>query len=255
MRKALLILILLALLTATVSAQPAVPRLTAPRGMASFKVNSKPTFTWNTSAGAGRYVLEVVNPSGTVIINVSIKNNTCSGGLCTYTAPTALATQGGYKWRVTAYNSGGSQASGYRTFGIYPPAAIEVLRLVNVERCARSLKPLVLNPMLQAAALRHSRDMAAHKFLSHTGSDGSTPPQRMQAAGYSPWSWGENAAYGYPSAASVFNGWMGSTGHRDNIRGSDFREMGLAVATSSGGVKYWTQTFGARNTTTLGVCP
>lgn len=255
MRKWILLSLLLALLTVTASAQPSAPKLTAPRNMASYKVNSKPTFTWSTSAGAGRYVLQVLNPSGTAIINVSIKNNTCSGGVCTYTAPTALATQGGYKWRVTAYNSSGSKATGYRTFGIYPAAAIEVLRLVNVERCSRSLQPLALNPMLQAAALRHSRDMAANNFLSHTGSDGSTPLQRMQAAGYTPWAWGENAAYGYSSAAAVFNGWMGSTGHRDNIRGSDFREMGLALATSSNGTKYWTQTFGNRNTTTLGVCP
>src|SRR5579884_2800914 len=38
---------------------------------------------------------------------------------------------------------------------------------------------LTYNAQLTLSAFRHSEDMAVHGILSHTGTDGSTPPQRM----------------------------------------------------------------------------
>src|SRR5271165_2167421 len=43
--------------------------------------------------------------------------------------------------------------------------------------------PLAWDPSLAAAAQAHSQDMATNQYQSHTGSDGSTPDQRMQQAG------------------------------------------------------------------------
>ena len=57
--------------------------------------------------------------------------------------------------------------------------------------------PLAVNPFLTDAARGHSQWMLDHDVFSHTGAGGSTPTQRMQAAGYvltAP------ASTGYPAA-------------------------------------------------------
>ncbi len=56
-----------------------------------------------------------------------------------------------------------------------------------------AVPPLAFDPDLLATARGHSQDMAAHDFLTHTGSDGSTPLQRVEASGYSGEYAGENA--------------------------------------------------------------
>src|SRR5262245_6628791 len=98
----------------------------------------------------------------------------------------------------------------------------EVFRRVNIERAAAGLKPLARAPELDLAARRHTEDMARGDFLSHTGSDGSSPATRIRAAGYPALTSGENAAAGYSTAESVVAGWMQSPAHRANILGAAF---------------------------------
>jgi len=62
------------------------------------------------------------------------------------------------------------------------------VRLVNLERSNVGLDPVGIDMRLIGAARRHSDDMAANDFVSHTGSDGSTVGLRVTAQGYS-WSW------------------------------------------------------------------
>jgi uncharacterized protein YkwD len=130
------------------------------------------------------------------------------------------------------------------------PAGFErtVVELVNRERTSRGLTPLEPDVRLMEAAQLHSADMATSDFLSHEGSDGSRPGDRIEAAGYDDWrAWGENAAAGYPTPTAVVAGWMGSTGHRANILDPGFEHIGVgyryAAGTSWG--HYWTQDFGA----------
>jgi uncharacterized protein YkwD len=106
----------------------------------------------------------------------------------------------------------------------------QVLQLVNAQRSANGLAPLLRNEALDRAALRHSQDMAEGSFMSHAGSDGSNPGQRIQAAGYTSSTWGENIAIWYPSAQAVMDAWMNSPGHRANILNASFREIGIGVA-------------------------
>lgn len=105
--------------------------------------------------------------------------------------------------------------------------------------------PLSWNCALAAAALTHSRDMADNDFMGHTGSDGSSVGARINEAGYSWSSYGENVAAGYTSVTAVMQGWAGSGGHCSNMMNPQFRDLGAASATSSlstYGV-YWTQVF------------
>ena len=118
----------------------------------------------------------------------------------------------------------------------------EVVDLVNSERAKVGCSPLKVNAKLTEAAQAHSEDMAEHSNMSHTGSDGSSPGDRIEKAGYSWSTYGENVAYGYSSAKSVMEGWMNSSGHKANILNCDFKEIGVGHAKPG---DYWTQDFGA----------
>ncbi|MCP3754650.1 CAP domain-containing protein [Streptomyces sp. TBY4] len=121
-------------------------------------------------------------------------------------------------------------------------AVAEVLALVNKERTAVGCPVLTVNEKLTKAAQDHSEDMAAHSNMSHTGSDGSDPGQRITRAGYQWRTYAENVAYGYPTAAAVMEGWMNSPGHKRNILDCSVKEIGIGLAQPG---QYWTQDFGA----------
>lgn len=116
-----------------------------------------------------------------------------------------------------------------------------VAQLVNAERAKQGCAPLTVNAKLTQAAQAHSADMAAHANMSHTGSDGSSPGDRITAAGYAWSSYGENVAYGYSTPASVMAAWMNSPGHRANILNCSFKDIGVGLAQPG---NYWTQDFG-----------
>lgn len=152
-----------------------------------------------------------------------------------------------------------------------PPYEAQVLEIVNQERWANGqLPPLKGESSLNNAAETHSNNMASRNFFAHCDFDtGSTPVSRMQAAGYSGNNWGENIAAGYGTPVSVMNGWMNSSGHRDNILSTGYREIGIGYFRQNndqGNIRsdddgncnptsfnqgpyynYWTQTFGRRN--------
>jgi len=128
-----------------------------------------------------------------------------------------------------------------------PPAAStpvgEVLRLVNVERAKAGCGALTVDSRLAAAAGAHSADMAANKYFSHTGRNGSDVADRVEAAGYTWSSVGENIAKGQPTPAAVMQAWMNSSGHRANILNCRFRNIGIGLA-YDGRSPVWTQDFG-----------
>ncbi|GHC67940.1 CAP domain-containing protein [Streptomyces flavofungini] len=123
--------------------------------------------------------------------------------------------------------------------------AQQVLTLVNAERQQAGCRPLTNNSKLATAAQRHSADMKARNYFSHTSPDGTDPGQRITAAGYRWSTYGENIARGQQTAKSVMTSWMNSEGHRANILNCSFKELGVGIVKGSGG-PWWTQNFGAR---------
>ncbi|MBC7261538.1 MAG: CAP domain-containing protein, partial [Chloroflexi bacterium] len=132
----------------------------------------------------------------------------------------------------------------------------DLITLVNQERVRRGIPPLATNAALTTAARSHSQDMASNDFFSHIGSDGSTFAQRLVRAGYTNFcTGGENIAAGYSSPQAVFDAWMSSTGHRDNILNPSFRDIGVGYVYEAddrypngwGYKHYWTQDFGAQD--------
>jgi uncharacterized protein YkwD len=116
-----------------------------------------------------------------------------------------------------------------------------IVALVNSERSKAGCSPVTLNAKLTKAAQDHSEDMAAHRNMSHTGSDGSDAGTRITRAGYTWSTYGENVAYGYATPESVMAAWMASPGHKRNILDCGFKEIGVGLAQPD---NYWTQEFG-----------
>ncbi len=107
--------------------------------------------------------------------------------------------------------------------------------------------PLTMHPQLQQSARLHSQDMATKNYFSHTGLDGSSPFDRMKAAGYKGGTMGENIAAGNATAAATMTQWMNSDGHCANIMNPAYKHLGVGyfMGPSSTYKHYWTQNFGA----------
>ncbi len=148
----------------------------------------------------------------------------------------------------------GDCAPGADWGSLRPDLAAETVQLVNAHRAALGLTQLVVVPALQGSAVWKARHMARYAYMAH---DDPAPPvarstgERMSACGYAA-GWGENIAYGYPSAQSVVTGWLGSAGHRANIENPSYVAIGAGAASSASGQVYWAHAFG---TSTAGGSP
>jgi uncharacterized protein YkwD len=118
-----------------------------------------------------------------------------------------------------------------------------VVAWVNAHRAEAGLRPVRISVAVHRAAEYHARDQAAMSAMTHTGSDGSDAGQRISRQGYTWSTWGENVAYGYPTARSVVRAWMNSPGHRANILNPSFRHIGVGVQRGANGLLYWTLDF------------
>lgn len=103
-----------------------------------------------------------------------------------------------------------------------------MLALVNQERTSRGLKPLVWDTELLAVARDHARDMFKRGYFAHETPEGIDPFQRMDAAGITYRTAGENLALA-PSLDIAHEGLMNSPGHRANILNPDFGRVGIGV--------------------------
>ncbi|GIJ20096.1 hypothetical protein Vlu01_07200 [Micromonospora lutea] len=139
--------------------------------------------------------------------------------------------------------SRGASASPSSSGGGVASEAAEVVALANAERAKAGCGALSIDDKLMTAAQRHSQDQADHQNMSHTGSDGSDPGDRIDRVNYSWRTYGENVAWNQRTPAAVMDAWMNSPGHRQNILNCAFTEIGVGVASSNG--PYWTQVFAA----------
>jgi uncharacterized protein YkwD len=136
-------------------------------------------------------------------------------------------------------------------------ADMQMLTLVNNARAVARICGTTNHPAtaalswecrLEQAAQGHSASMADNDYHDHTGIDGSSPGDRITAAGY-PWTaYGENIAGGYGTAEAVMSAWLQSPGHCSNLMSAWFTEMGAAAAENPLSTYriYWTQNFGDR---------
>lgn len=117
---------------------------------------------------------------------------------------------------------------------------------INAYRKKNGLKPLALNPKLTRAAKAHSRDLAKFDRISHFGSDGSSPWERVERTGYNPRLAAENVGTGQLNFKEVFKGWKESPGHNKNLLEKDATQMGIALVNdeSTEFKTFWTLVLG-----------
>ena len=122
-----------------------------------------------------------------------------------------------------------------------------VLNSVNAERVARGIAPVSLHPQLTQAARAHAADQFRRNCLtqlSHTGTDGSNPGDRIARTGLVVRTWAENIACGQRTPAQVMTAWMNSSGNRRNILNASLTHIGISVSPDGDGRLYWVQVFG-----------
>ncbi|WP_415844418.1 CAP domain-containing protein [Stutzerimonas zhaodongensis] len=108
--------------------------------------------------------------------------------------------------------------------------------------------PLSWNTALASLAEIHGRAMANGNFFSHLDTDGRTPGDRAELAGYTGSPVGQNIAAALDRPSLVVDGWLASPGHCANLMNPQFSEMGAAYAVdprSDAGI-YWVGMFGGR---------
>lgn len=123
-----------------------------------------------------------------------------------------------------------------------PPLVVEsqILDLVNQHRKSIGKPALEMLSYISYESRMHSKNMAEgavpfghdgfgeriERIIKNVGGNGS----------------GENVAYGYGSARQVMEGWLSSTGHRENIEGN-FSHIGIGAYQHNNGAIYYTQIF------------
>ena len=119
---------------------------------------------------------------------------------------------------------------------------------INRYRKSKGLKPLKLDAELTTAARAHAADLAKWDRISHYGSDGSNPWDRVKRAGYNAKLAAENVGTGQVTFDEVLKGWQNSPGHNKNLLQSEAQHMGIALVQDpkSEFKTFWTLVIGSR---------
>ena len=113
--------------------------------------------------------------------------------------------------------------------------AYKVLELLNAEREAEGLEPLIMDQDLLDAAMLRAVECAV--YYSHTRPNGGkcfTVSDKVH---------GENIALGFLSAEAVMDAWMNSSGHRKNILNESYKSIGVGCFFNGRGYS-WVQCLG-----------
>ena len=219
----------------------------------SADANSLVSFSLSTNSNDLYPQLSIVDENGNQVAkNNAYNHSSASIGL------TPLKTGGNFYLKISSQVTGRSGSYNVSSqLTNVDQIKEDVIRLSNIEREKSGLSPLKYDPLLEKAAQSHVEDMdASGRYLAHTGSDGSSPEDRIKSTGYqAAWhdlgngSWRyvgqENAAAGQTSAAGVVDAWMNSPGHRAAIMDPHAEEIGVGFEIDDvSGRTYWIQTFG-----------
>mgnify|MGYP001012667035 CR=1 FL=1 len=100
----------------------------------------------------------------------------------------------------------------------------------NAFRANHGIDELLWDENASIAATRHSQDMADQNYFSHTSLDGRQPIDRyldIEKINYR--SWGENISAGRNYGIDSFDGWLNSSGHRENMLSTYHKYLGVGA--------------------------
>jgi len=122
-----------------------------------------------------------------------------------------------------------------RTASALSPLEHGVLADINELRAQHGLPALHLSASLSAAAMAHTREMAADGYFEHESADGTAFWKRIasfySSQRWSYWAVGENLLYAEPDvdADGALQVWLDSPPHRANMLSTKWREIGVAA--------------------------
>lgn len=116
--------------------------------------------------------------------------------------------------------------------------AKQVVSLVNQERAKAGLKPLTSDSALSGMALDKAKDMINKNYFDHNSPTYGSPFDMMKSYGIRYTYAGENIAKGQRTPQEVMNGWMNSSGHRQNILSPNYTKIGVGYYNGA-----WVQEF------------
>ncbi|MBM3206000.1 MAG: hypothetical protein FJZ43_00015 [Candidatus Staskawiczbacteria bacterium] len=105
----------------------------------------------------------------------------------------------------------------------------ELLNLLNSDREKLGLNTLSQNNELDNAAHLKAQDMIRNGYFAHQSPSGITPWFWFAKAGYSYKYAGENLAIGFTDSKNVYDAWVDSPSHKDNLFNPNYNEIGTAV--------------------------
>ncbi|WP_299441713.1 CAP domain-containing protein [uncultured Aquimarina sp.] len=114
-----------------------------------------------------------------------------------------------------------------------------ILTLVNQHRAGIGLSALSKNATAEELAIDHTKYMISINQINHDNFNqrGNVLSDQENATGTA-----ENVARFYTDAQSVVNGWLNSSGHRENIEGN-YMYTGISSIKDQDGKYYYTQLF------------
>lgn len=121
--------------------------------------------------------------------------------------------------------------------------AQEMLAKVNQQRRSAGLAELSLSQELTKVANIKAEDMRDQGYFSHISPNYGSPFDMMKEFGISYRTAGENIAKGQKNVEAVMNGWMNSSGHRENILNAKYTHLGVGYCIDNAGNPYWVQMF------------
>jgi uncharacterized protein YkwD len=173
--------------------------------------------------------VNLVTPTATLPATSTPVTPTAAAGQATATVTAAAST-------AAATSASGGTASATCSFDENAQFVTQMQTLINEERTNAGLPALTVNSQLATAAKNHAVDMLCNNYLSHISLNGSTPEQRVQAAGFTASLVVENLyalhpAYG-GNPQSALEWWMGDADSKADLLNANTTAVGIAYVTS-----------------------
>ncbi len=256
--------------SSSVSSSSQVSSLATPQGVLVSYGNQSLTLTWNPVANASGYHLYYsTDPNFTIANYAAYANGTWLQNVTSPRVISGLVNGQTYYLAVTAFNGSIESVASARVsatptapVAATPPSPQEVLALELINRARfdpaaeaqrysiglndggvsispNRKPPLVHNAILVKAARGHSQWMIDNDIFDHVGENGSSPTQRITAAGYvlsGSWTTGENIVWRGTGGSTInltdsirqhHELLFRSAGHRVNMLNAGFREAGM----------------------------
>lgn len=108
-------------------------------------------------------------------------------------------------------------------------SASRLTEMTNNYRQENGLNPLKINYRLTQAALNKARDLLADQYFAHTSPEGKKFSDWVKEVNYKYFYVGENLAIDFNNENDLFQAWLDSPTHRENIIKPQFQEIGIAA--------------------------